>query len=967
MKKKRINDTVLASIPVQNGQILKGEHLAILREVLSASINENKYDIDRIVAGQDAVHVYGDDVDALDAYASENTVANETLGYLYTENQIILYKYITGEWQELGVLNLTELFNKVRELDARTVDGTSDGILVNGTAEFKGVSIFNDVHINGTIGSDADLLTFDVSIMDFNDAKVTNLGTPTDATDATTKEYVDSLIGSGGGGGEVDLSSMPYFNYASSIYGAKYSLLVNAWEHSLTVDPLEIMANSDVLEQKGTAQYPNGATEGIIIPEGVTSIGEDAFRSFPSYNQPLVIPNSVTSIGKGAFRSWDTHNQPLVIPNSVTSIGKDAFNFWLENNHPIVIPASVTSIGDGAFRSWSSVPYVEMKSTTPPSLAHSDAFYGQNNTPIYVPDASVTAYKTAINWVTLADRIFPISDRDNTYSKVEIDNKDTVIMNKANDLENANMFKDVNYNNINGVLTFTRYDDTSKTIDLPLELLVDSGYYDEVSNELVLVLANGSEIKIPVGDLLTDLDAHNIRFNGSGTNYLTAKTEVESALKELDKVVEERTFNKELLTFTLPNHVTDYIKFENGKYYYVQRVKKYTLQESDIVFLHTGSNILDYATILKPYDYIGNGIASSDDAIMSNGVTSAIAVGGDEYNPSNIGKLITDRQLTEWQLGVPDGTYVSLAHARDNLAGTDIYYQLTTPIETEIDDIVTANWIYNLKAGAEVNTVDLNVMAYFNYAGNIYGAKYSLLVSAWEHSLTVAPLEISAISTSENIRGLAQYPNAETEGIIIPHGVTSIGEYAFHTPWTPNNQPLVIPDSVTSIGDKAFRTWTLNNHPLVIPDSVTSIGPNAFREWSSNNQPLVIPSSVTSMGDSAFEGWTSNNQPLTIQNGVTTIGGSMFHNWTSNNQPLVIPDSVTSIGEMAFYNWLSVPYIEMKSTTPPTLSAPNAFGYQNDAPIYVPDESVEAYKTATQWAAPSLAVRIFSINDKKIE
>ena len=86
------------------------------------------------------------------------------------------------------------------------------------------------------------------------------------------------------------------------------------------------------------------------------------------------------------------------------------------------------------------------------------------------------------------------------------------------------MFKDVVYNNVNGVLTFTRYDDTTKEIDLPLELLVESGYYDEVTNELVLVLANGSEIRIPVGNLLTDLDAHNIRFNGSGTNYLTAKT-----------------------------------------------------------------------------------------------------------------------------------------------------------------------------------------------------------------------------------------------------------------------------------------------------------------------------------------------------------------------------------------------------------------------------------------------------------
>src|SRR5690606_3980915 len=110
------------------------------------------------------------------------------------------------------------------------------------------------------------------------------------------------------------------------------------------------------------------------------------------------------------------------------------------------------------------------------------------------------------------------AEQVDTYTKVVIDDKDTAIMNKANSLENANMFKDVSYNNVNGILIFTRYDDTTKQIDLPLELLVESGYYDEVTNELVLVLANGSEIRIPVGNLLTDLDAHNIRFNGSGTN-----------------------------------------------------------------------------------------------------------------------------------------------------------------------------------------------------------------------------------------------------------------------------------------------------------------------------------------------------------------------------------------------------------------------------------------------------------------
>lgn len=176
----------------------------------------------------------------------------------------------------------------------------------------------------------------------------------------------------------------------------------------------------------------------------------------------------------------------------------------------------------------------------------------------------------------------------------------------------------------------------------------------------------------------------------------------------------------------------------------------------------------------------------------------------------------------------------------------------------------------------------------------------------------------------------------------IPSGTTKIGNYAFF--FYRNLTSITIPDSVTNIGTEAFQGCT-SLTSVTIPNSVTSIDDSAFQDCSVLTS-VTIGSGVTSIGNNVFYNCIKLTS-ITIPDSVLSIGNQAFQACSSLTS-ITIPSSVTSIGVWTFRNCSGLTSVTVKAVTPPTLGF-SSFDGTNNCPIYVPAETVDAYKAATNW------------------
>ena len=148
------------------------------------------------------------------------------------------------------------------------------------------------------------------------------------------------------------------------------------------------------------------------------------------------------------------------------------------------------------------------------------------------------------------------------------------------------------------------------------------------------------------------------------------------------------------------------------------------------------------------------------------------------------------------------------------------------------------------------------------------------------------------------------------------------------------NSVIPADGSVGVIGDHAFAVCE-GLESVVIPDGVTRIGAEAFHGCTSLRE-VVIPGSVTDIGWDAFRGCTSLAS-VTIPSGVTSIGSGAFSGCRAL-AAIDIPGSVTSIERDAFYDCRalrSVNIADIEEWLATDLGSPSSCPMSRGAELYV--------------------------------
>lgn len=186
--------------------------------------------------------------------------------------------------------------------------------------------------------------------------------------------------------------------------------------------------------------------------------------------------------------------------------------------------------------------------------------------------------------------------------------------------------------------------------------------------------------------------------------------------------------------------------------------------------------------------------------------------------------------------------------------------------------------------------------------------------------------------------------------LTIPNTIKRIGEYSLHR-CTYELKELILPNSIKSIGDHAFDGCRVLER-VSLPENLDIIPSHCFYDCT-NLSNLRLPEKLLKISDNAFyacKGLTD----IDIPSSVVEIGDCAFA-FCNGLKSITLPKNLQYIDVNAFMNDSQIENIISLNPTPPLIIKDKfdkfPFNYYfEDAKLFVPKNSVNAYKKAIDWS-----------------
>ena len=629
----------------------------------------------------------------------------------------------------------------------------------------------------------------------------------------------------------------------------------------------------------------------VVIPDTVTSIANSVFRDNTTITS-VTIPDTVTSIGGSAFYGC-TALKSVTLPSNLVEIGAYAFYNCEAMTGHLVIPNTVTTMGDYAFYQCKGLTGLTLSESLTKIPAYAFYYCNQLTGELVIPD-SVTDI--------------------GSYAFFQAEKITSIVFGSGLEkITGTGIFaycRGVKSITFRGAKAPTGGSTTVSDLNYLTTVNVPSGSYGSYAAALSYNLSANARFRCPdTQELFLIQDNVLVAYLGD---------EAEVAVPDGVTKIGTGAFlnNRTLTKITLPQGITAI-----GDYAFHRCTKL-----SGFDFQDTLESIGKYAF----YDCT----AMAGDLILPDGIQTigdyafyyCTKLGSSLKLPAQL-KIMGDYAFyycsgLKGELVIPDQV-ISIYKYAFSSSGFD-----SVVIGTGVQTV----WSYAFQNCTSLKTITflgapptnadfvfLNVRNVTTvYVPSAYFSSYlSMLAGRLPVGCRLLALDNDEEFIIEN--GVLVSYQGTGGDVVVPDGVTSIGEKAFNG--CTDVTSVTLPGTVTTIGSYAFRGCTgltsidlsdgLNTigsyafsgctglTSINLPGSLSSIDSYAFDGCTALTGKLVIPGNVETINAYAFQ----NCKALTgleLNDGLKAIGNYAFYDCSGMKGDLIIPDTVTSIGSHAF-------------------------------------------------------------------